>query len=101
MPLHHTTPTPPQPHAPRPTPPQHHPSPLPPIPVQDKEGKTWEEGYGICVWSAGNATRPLTRKLVESIPEQVPGEYAGWQKARMHGTQGACARTGVGKKMEY
>ncbi len=27
--------------------------------------------YGVCVWSAGNAARPLTQELVASIPEQV------------------------------
>ena len=27
--------------------------------------------YGLCVWSAGNAARPLVRDIVASIPEQA------------------------------
>lgn len=27
--------------------------------------------YGVCVWSAGNAPRPLVQQLAEQIPEQV------------------------------
>ncbi len=45
--------------------------------LQDKEGNLTKEGYGICVWSAGNAPRPLTKALIEQIPEQVPGGSAG------------------------
>lgn len=26
--------------------------------------------YGVCVWSAGNAARPLTQQLIADIPEQ-------------------------------
>ena len=27
--------------------------------------------YGLCIWSAGNASRPLVQTLVAQIPEQV------------------------------
>ena len=27
--------------------------------------------YGVCVWSAGNAPRPLVQQLAAQIPEQV------------------------------
>ncbi len=29
--------------------------------------------YGLCVWSCGNAARPLIQTLVSQIPEQVCG----------------------------
>lgn len=38
--------------------------------------------YGVCVWSAGNAARPLTQELVASIPEQVA--LQGDAPAAMH-----------------
>jgi NADH:ubiquinone reductase (non-electrogenic) len=27
--------------------------------------------YGVCVWSAGNAPRPLVQQLATQIPQQV------------------------------
>lgn len=44
--------------------------------LQGADGNISKEGYGICVWSAGNATRPLTKRVVEEIPEQVSGAGA-------------------------
>lgn len=41
------------------------------VTLKDKEGNLTKEGYGICVWSAGNAPRPLTKALIEQIPEQA------------------------------
>ena len=33
--------------------------------------------YGICVWSAGNAARPLVQQLAAQIPEQAPFQPGG------------------------
>lgn len=34
-------------------------------------GSGEELPYGVCVWSAGNAPRPLVQQLAAQIPEQV------------------------------
>lgn len=33
--------------------------------------------YGVCVWSAGNAPRPLVQQLAEQIPEQAQYQPGG------------------------
>lgn len=33
--------------------------------------------YGVCVWSAGNAPRPLVQQLAEQIPEQAEYQPGG------------------------
>lgn len=35
------------------------------------DGKQEEMDYGICVWSTGNAARPLVRDLVKNVPGQA------------------------------
>ena len=46
------------------------------LPVQvSKDSITLSTGevikYGVCVWSAGNAPRPLVQQLATQIPQQV------------------------------
>jgi NADH dehydrogenase FAD-containing subunit len=36
-----------------------------------------EISYGVCVWSAGNAPRPLVQQLAEQIPEQAEFQPGG------------------------
>lgn len=33
--------------------------------------------YGVCVWSTGNATRPLVRSIVDQVPEQMEASRSG------------------------
>jgi NADH:ubiquinone reductase (non-electrogenic) len=40
-----------------------------------KGGETLK--YGVCVWSAGNAPRPLVQQLAAQIPEQASFQPGG------------------------
>ncbi|KAL4425486.1 hypothetical protein ABPG75_009502 [Micractinium tetrahymenae] len=42
-----------------------------------KLGNGEELPYGVCVWSAGNAPRPLVKELAASIPEQAQYQPGG------------------------
>ncbi|KAF8058293.1 SPAC3A11.07 [Scenedesmus sp. PABB004] len=53
-------------------------------------GAEEELRYGICVWSTGNAARPLTQALVASVPRQAALQ-GGAAAPRGRGQQGAYA----------
>ena len=55
--------------------------------------------YGVCVWSAGNAPRPLVQQLAQQIPEQAqfqpggrPSKLAVDPFLRRAGGTGFCAQ---------
>ncbi|GBG00600.1 NADH dehydrogenase [Raphidocelis subcapitata] len=39
--------------------------------LKTKDGEEQKLPYGVCVWSTGNAARPMVRNLVASIPTQA------------------------------
>lgn len=57
-----------------------------------KLGSGEELPYGVCVWSAGNAPRPLVKALAASIPEQVSPQQQGPCQQRQRQRCWSCRR---------
>lgn len=72
------------------------------LPVQvSKDSITLSTGevikYGVCVWSAGNAPRPLVQQLATQIPQQVGQPVCCWQPWWLQAVQqAALARSATG-----